>query len=305
MFVTSTSAKIEILLGAAVTANNVVFVADWIDNTAGSFAPGVTADTVAGTTAVTAIGSPGASTQRLVKSITIYNADTANAAVTVRYYDGSTNYKIVTVTLHTTETLQYIYDAGWFVTDKFGARKQNNSSLCFPHNPLHVAPYLINYAVAGSLMSNTPRAQYIGKAERAYTSVDFRYSVRTAGTSITWAEIGLGTGIQILSPTGATNGTAHIYIRGYTDVAGVVNSLGMKTTTVTLSGVQPGDDLYFVSAAVVTGTAPQLDGYGGETLSSGYAYISATNRRPSTDVNRSVEYGMQTSTNANVVALFS
>ena len=78
-------------------------------------------------------------------------------------------------------------------------------------------------------------------------------------------------------------------IRGYADVSGVINSLGIKKTTVTFSGVQPGHELWLVFGAAVTGTGPVLVGQAAEGMVAGFQ-LRNFNRRPSTDVGKPYEY---------------
>ena len=61
-----------------------------------------------------------------------------------------------------------------------------------------------------------------------------------AGVTITWAEAACATGtvVAVGSPT-LTN-------RGYTNVAAVVNSTGIKTTSITTTGIVEGDDLWIL-----------------------------------------------------------
>lgn len=300
MFLTTTSAKLEILLGATVTTNNIVFVADYIDITSSSFAPGVNAGSVSSSTPVTLLDSPSASTQRQVQDFIVYNADTVDTNIVVRYNDGTNTFNIFDGTLHTQETLQYIYDLGPVSNDRYAARKEGNSPVVFPEQPLHVPEYTVNYnSVNKSLTNNTLSATWVGKATKAYTTCDVAYQVNTAGVGITWAEIAIGTGPQTIQHN------AHITVRGSTDVSAVVNSLGIKKTTVSLSNINPGDDLYVVYGALVVTTTPVFAAQAAELLSSGFNYTVSTLHRPSTDVNRVVEYAINTSTTANFAVTFA
>ncbi len=54
-----------------------------------AFTEGSTTGVLNGTTLVTVVAAPGASTQRLVKTITIYNVDTAGVLLTLRLNDNT------------------------------------------------------------------------------------------------------------------------------------------------------------------------------------------------------------------------
>lgn len=72
-----------------------------------SFTEGSNNGTTNDTTLVTVVASPGASTKRLVKDITVYNNDTVEATVTLRYYNGTNRKILCKVALQTGEQLYY------------------------------------------------------------------------------------------------------------------------------------------------------------------------------------------------------
>jgi len=57
-------------------------------------------------TEVEILGSPAASTQRIVRLINVYNADTVAATVTINFEDGSTERILVKATLAAGDSLQ-------------------------------------------------------------------------------------------------------------------------------------------------------------------------------------------------------
>ena len=59
-----TNDSVEILLGGAVTTNQLPFYAAWTDTTTSSFTPGQTNGTTNNASAVTVVSAPGASTTR-------------------------------------------------------------------------------------------------------------------------------------------------------------------------------------------------------------------------------------------------
>jgi len=103
----TTTKSIEILLGGAITTNQLVYVTSYADVTASTFTPGSADGLTNNTTPVTVINSPAASTQRMVKEMSIYNNDTVSATVTVRLNDNSTMRIVYVVTLQAGETLEY------------------------------------------------------------------------------------------------------------------------------------------------------------------------------------------------------
>ena len=113
MILDSTTRSIELVLAGTVTTTQLKVTSSWVDMTATATTPGATTASSNNTTAVTIVAAPAASTQRKVNSISIFNADTASATVTVCYNDNATIYPIVTFAVPTGQTLQYTDVNGW------------------------------------------------------------------------------------------------------------------------------------------------------------------------------------------------
>lgn len=121
MLLDSTIRSIQVVLAGAVTTTQLKVTADWTDMTATATTPGATVVSTNNATAVTAVAAPAASTQRKVNVLTIYNADTASATVTVRYNDNATLYPIVTIAVPAGYTLFWTDVAGWVVMSAAGS----------------------------------------------------------------------------------------------------------------------------------------------------------------------------------------
>lgn len=302
MFVPNTSSKIEALLAGAVATNNLPFYASWADQTTTTFDLGRTTGSIAGVSAQTLVGSPAASTQRQLLYAAIYNADTADAAVTVRYFNGTSNFGLPTVTLKPGETLQYVYDVGWFVTDGSGAKKEGNSSIVLPTRRLYpmAQPAGNINSVNRTLGGNSPVAFHVGRAGAPYTSATVLYDVTVAGVGITWAEVAIAT-----CPSGLYAAKNPLVIRGFADISAVANSLGVKKTTISgLTGILPGHELWIVFGNVSATTGISLAGMAADAQSVGVA-IKNTARRPSTDVGKQYEWIVDTGIAAWCSAVFS
>lgn len=115
MILDSTLKSLEVLLGGAVTTNELPVVVAYADNTTTAFTPGSTDTQTSGVTAVTIVAAPAASTQRQVKFISIYNKDTVSATVTVQMNDNATLRIVVKKALAVGDTLIYTPDEGWYV----------------------------------------------------------------------------------------------------------------------------------------------------------------------------------------------
>ena len=125
MIVLSTEdTSLELVLGGAVTANEIHYVVNYIQiNFNGLETSSSTQGVSTGATDVTILAAPAAGSIRLVKSISIYNADTASVTVQVHYDNGGTERTIIKVTLATLENLFYESGAGWQALTTAGAIK--------------------------------------------------------------------------------------------------------------------------------------------------------------------------------------
>jgi hypothetical protein len=109
----STLRKLEIVLAGAITTNQLPFVASYQDST---LAPAATNQGASNsTTAVTLVAAPASGVQRRLKYLSIYNADTVSATVTVRLNDNATLRTIVNIALPSGSTLNFVHGAGWSV----------------------------------------------------------------------------------------------------------------------------------------------------------------------------------------------
>jgi hypothetical protein len=275
MLLDDTSSTIQVLLAAAVTTNQLPVSSWYADHGASSFTPGANVTTTNGTTAVTAVAAPGASTQRQIKNITIFNRDTVDATVTVRYNDGTNTFNMISVTLHPNDTLNFVDKMGWKIIDVYGMIRQVGG-IIQPHPTLRLP---VGQAASStgvkSITSTSTFAVYLGRAERNFSSVMTRFRVTTApGGTITWAECALATGTPVLG------GNATLTTLAYTDVSAVVNTTGIKDVTITYSGYA-GQELWFLIGVENTTTTMVVRAGQADDITSGWQQV-ATTTRPST-----------------------
>lgn len=115
MILDATNRKLQVLLGGAVTTNQLPVVTNWADLTDETTTPGASTAATNSATAVDIVTAPAADTRRVVQSINVFNADTVDAEVTVRYVDNATNRILVKATLQPDNTLYYSQQYGWVV----------------------------------------------------------------------------------------------------------------------------------------------------------------------------------------------
>lgn len=111
-----TTKKIQVVLAGAVASNQANCVAAWRDITTTTYTPGSTETVTNNTTDVDFVGSPAASTQRVVDFLNVYNADTADITVTIKSDNFGVERILYKATLAAGETLTYTGANGWQVS---------------------------------------------------------------------------------------------------------------------------------------------------------------------------------------------
>lgn len=107
--------SLEAFLGLAITTSQPTYSIEYADITDTTFTPGNTSGALNSTTDVTILPAPPGLVQRQVKCITIYNADTVTATVSVQLDVGGTERLLVKYSLPSLRTLMWTPDQGWFV----------------------------------------------------------------------------------------------------------------------------------------------------------------------------------------------
>lgn len=118
----NTTRIIQVLLGGAVTTNQLHCTAHYVDVSSTEYTP-ISSNTLTNSaTPVSLVAAPAASVQRVIKYLSIYNADTVNATVTVRYNDNATLRTLCVITLATLSLLEYRDTDGFGVILTTGVR---------------------------------------------------------------------------------------------------------------------------------------------------------------------------------------
>lgn len=114
-----------------------------------------------------------------------------------------------------------------------------------------------------ALASGSVGFLYLGTAMSVMSSCELLVNVVTAGSGITWAEFAI-----FIGPVPANRGNAELYLVGFTDVSGIVNSTGRKTVGVSVGSVNPGDDMWVAYGSSAT-TPFQLRGMLADDIQTG------------------------------------
>lgn len=125
IILSATTDKLQVVLAGNITANQLPCIVSFRDRTSTTFEPTKTVINTNNTTDVDLVAAPASATQRIIDFVNIYNNDTANATVTVKYDLNGTDYILTKVILAPTERLEYQEGRGWSVFASTGALKNS------------------------------------------------------------------------------------------------------------------------------------------------------------------------------------
>ena len=258
MLIDKTSDLIRFKLGAAITSTALTFTADYNNYTATAVSLNTNNGTSNNTTEVTIVPSPGASQQNQLRYCSIYNSDTASATVKIIAYDGTaaTSYQVFQAVLAVGDLLQYQLEKGWEVIDTNGNKKSYAQESFMPsiNGSVGFRPGLTSGTLA--LTGRTWYTQFLGRAEKAYTTMNIMYNVTTPVTA-TVAQLAIYSS-RFYSNDGVSGSldsrAGFVSITGSTGIG----ATGIKRTTIPLTGgINPGDRLYAVFNHIAA-TSPSL-----------------------------------------------
>lgn len=121
----TTTDSLQVSLAGNVATNQLPCIVSYRETTTTTFSPKRNVVDTNNTTDVDLVAAPGASTQRVIDFISIFNNDTTNATVSVKYNLNSVKYIIQTVVLASGERLEYQEGRGFCVISTTGSVKQS------------------------------------------------------------------------------------------------------------------------------------------------------------------------------------
>lgn len=195
---TETTDTIEVDLASAHTSTSLKCVATWRDLTSSAMTPGRSLQTTNGTTEVTLVAAPAASTDRLVDFISVFNEDTITHTVTVRFDANATQYTLFEAELQSGETLQYTDADGWRTFADGGALKQ---SMVSGFNPVSNgwttvilgADVTNNNAVANTIADVTGFSFAVTSGQRYWFQAFIYFTAAATTTGARWSVNGPAT----------------------------------------------------------------------------------------------------------------
>jgi hypothetical protein len=277
MILDLTTDALEIILDKAITTSQLSFTVFYNEYTSTTITPMSNYGTTNSTTAVNLIPPPTSGKQRQLKYCSINNVDTKDIGVKIRFNNNGSFTNLLYIYLGINESIQYSEEAGWRVYDANGGEKVNAYYRMPGTIRLAEGFGAANASTTLSLTNTNCFCVYLGTAERPYSSVKLQYGVTTQITAnISWAELAIYKG----TPT--INANTSMTRLGFTDTSAVWNTTGNKTTTVSVSDMAVGDDLWAVFSNSTDGTVASLRAGVVDDLGTGF-FQTVTNTRPSTN----------------------
>lgn len=232
---TSTTEKIQAVLSGAITTTQPQAVVCYSDQTTGSYAGGKQVTALNSTTDVDILAAPAASTIRDVDYISIFNRDSASITVTVKYDISATDSIIITVTLQTLETLQYVHGSGWACIDAQG-RFKTGASFSGTLTAANGGTGFSSYTVGDILYADTSSTL----AKLSDVATGNALISGGIGVAPSWGKVGLTTHVSGTLPvanggTGLTAGTSG-GILGFTASGTIASSSLLTANGIVIGG---------------------------------------------------------------------
>lgn len=231
LLLTSTSDVIRVVTSAA---GAVDVHASYIDHNAGTFTPGRT-NTASITTATTTtvVGSPGASTQRNVKHLTVFNEHASvSQTITVEHFDGTTAETLWKGTLAAGEHVVLDAEGRWTPYTANGTPKSLGSGTLFNNSTADQTGFSADTYLTGSFIVFPAGGPKVGTKYKCRIGV----TKTAAGTAAPVLNLRIGTAGTVADTSRATltfsAGTAATDT-GWFEVTCVFRSVGSGTSAVT------------------------------------------------------------------------
>jgi hypothetical protein len=119
----ATTDTIKVKLAGAITTNQLPCLSVYRDITTTAYTAGRVVTNTNSTTDVSLVTAPASNTQRVIDYLSVYNNDTVNATVTVKFDANATQYILFNTILGVGEKLEYTSDSGFKVVTNAGSVK--------------------------------------------------------------------------------------------------------------------------------------------------------------------------------------
>jgi hypothetical protein len=158
IILSSTTDRLQVVLGATVITSQLTCTSSWRDITKSSYLPGRTLVTTNNVTDVNVVDPPAANTQRVIDYISVYNADSTNADIIIKYDANGTECILFRGNLASNSQAIYTDKLGFVLFSRVGGIKQTTTTQTFTYSGMtasimcSVLPYSISNM---SLTANT------------------------------------------------------------------------------------------------------------------------------------------------------
>lgn len=251
LLLTSTSDILRVVTGSAVST--ITVHASWVDNASGTITPGRTNTNITTATTTTIVASPGASTQRNVKTVAITNNNASSSTqVTVQHFDGTTSTDLIGVTLLAGENLYLLEDGDWQHHDVQGAEYS------------YTVPALANLGPTGTLAETFPRILATTNTSALTSGTLYMHAIYlTAGQLV--SNIGMISGATAAgTPTNyffaLYDGNRNLRAQSANQTTTAWPAQTAKTLAMTSAYRVPTSDLYYIGLMVAATTVPTVHG---------------------------------------------
>jgi len=187
-----TTDKIQIVLGGSVTTNQLQCFATWKDFTATTCTEGRNTPQTNNTTDVDLVPSPATDHSIEVDYLSVYNSDTVNATVTVKFDANGTERILFKGIIASGETLQYNDKSGFSVLTLVGAVKtsqtlgSNNPVINTLNVVILAADVVNNNAILNTLQDVTGMSFAVTAGETYWFEFVIDYTAPTTATGSRW-----------------------------------------------------------------------------------------------------------------------
>lgn len=196
IILSATTDKIQAVLGGSVTANHMQCMSSWRDVTTTAFTPGRTLINTNNTTDIDLVGSPLADHQIMVDFISIYNNDTSNQTLTVKFDASGTEFILWSGVLGTKEKLEYSDRSGFVVIANNGGVKMtevagsNNPALNTLNLVVLASDQVNNNGVANTIQNVTGLSFNVTAGQTYYFEFTINYTAAATATGSRWSITG-------------------------------------------------------------------------------------------------------------------
>lgn len=239
IILSETTDNLKLVLAGAVTTNQLQCLTSWRDRTATTFVAGRSLKDSNNTTSVYLAVAPASSTQRIIDFISVYNRDTVNATVTIKYDANGTEYILFKTTLAPDERIEYQEGIGFKVFASTGAVKQSinqgaNAPLTNTLSTVVLGSDITNNNAVANTIANVTGLSFSVTANKVYYFKFIIYYTAAATTTgsrfCVNCDAGLATNLSMTSEYSLTDTTTtrNANVQGF-DLPATCNATSAST----------------------------------------------------------------------------